>query len=187
MTELPDAASDLADISFLGRLSERLSALLEEQTQVVFAQHGVVVPVRSCSLLTVFARVDSATAADLARTLDQSHQLIMQKLPKLVRLGLLVQGRDATDSRRKVFRLTAAGRAQLDQLARCRTLIARAYRDLAEEVGELHVQLLRTTDALRARPLHERVAAPSPVTPQAGPAPRRAGRRTTRRSLTGQR
>ena len=56
----------LDDPVFLGRTVERLSTLIETQSEVIFKEHGVIIPVKSCSLMIQLARLEHATAADLA-------------------------------------------------------------------------------------------------------------------------
>ncbi|KQZ64648.1 hypothetical protein ASD67_09350 [Sphingopyxis sp. Root1497] len=156
MPASPDTASDLDDISFLGRLSEALSTRIEEQTRPLFDAAGITVPVRSCSLLTALGEAGEASAAELARTLGQSHQLVMQKCPALLRLGLITQHPDPGDARRKMFRLTHAGRDQLARIDAYSERISDVYRTLFEEVGDVHGAILRALNALEARPLSER-------------------------------
>ena len=156
MPASPDTASDLDDISFLGRLSEALSTRIEEQTRPLFDAAGITVPVRSCSLLTALGEAGEASAAELARTLGQSHQLVMQKCPALLRLGLITQHPDPGDARRKMFRLTHAGRDQLARIDAYSERIGDVYRTLFEEVGDVHGAILRALNALEARPLSER-------------------------------
>jgi len=156
MPASPDTASDLDDISFLGRLSEALSTRIEEQTRPLFDAAGITVPVRSCSLLTALGEAGEASAAELARTLGQSHQLVMQKCPALLRLGLITQHPDPGDARRKMFRLTDAGRDQLARIDAYSERISDVYRTLFEEVGDVHGAILRALNALEARPLSER-------------------------------
>ena len=95
-----DSSTALDDISFLGRLSEALSQRIEEQTRPLFGEAGIIVPVRSCSLLTALRTAGEASAADLARALGQSHQLVVQKCPALLRLGLITQHADPSDAGR---------------------------------------------------------------------------------------
>lgn len=153
-TDLPKT---LDDISFLGRLSEALSTRIEEQTRPLFDAAGIVVPVKSCSLLTAIGQAGEASAADLARALGQSHQLVVQKCPALLRLGLVTQHADPADARRKVFRLTDAGRDQLARIAAYSQRIGGVYRRLFEEVGDVHGAILKTLEALADRPLTERI------------------------------
>jgi DNA-binding MarR family transcriptional regulator len=148
---------DISSIVFLGRLSERLSAVIEAQTLSVFNRMGVIIPARSCSLLVTLSKVESAAAADLARELGQAHQLVLQKLPKLVRLGLVTHSEDEHDARRRLFQVTRQGREQLKKFDRCCDLIARAYDGLFAEVGNAHEVILLTIDALEKKPLADRI------------------------------
>jgi DNA-binding MarR family transcriptional regulator len=152
-TDRPDA---LDDISFLGRLSEALSARIEEQTCELFDEAGIVIPVKSCSLLTALRQAGEASAAELARMLGQSHQLVVQKCPALLRLGLVTQHADPADARRKLFRLTDKGAAQMTLLDSYTANISAVYARLFEETGDAHAVLLKTLRALEARPLRER-------------------------------
>ncbi len=149
-------STDLDDISFLGRLSEALSAKIEEQTRELFDDAGIVFPVRSASLLTALGGAGKASAADLARMLGQSHQLVLQKLPALLRLGLISQHADPGDARRKLFRLTSEGGVQLAKLDAYRKRIGAVYRQLFDEVGDVHQAIMKAIDALEKRPLRQR-------------------------------
>lgn len=149
-------STDLDDITFLGRLSEALSMRIEEQTRPLFDDAGITVPVRSCSLLTALGEAGEASAAELARALGQSHQLVVQKCPALLRLGLITQHADPTDARRKIFRMTDAGRDQLRRIDAYSVRISGIYRTLFEEVGDVHGAILKTLAALADKPLSER-------------------------------
>jgi DNA-binding MarR family transcriptional regulator len=152
-----DISTDLDDITFLGRLSEALSQRIEEQTRPLFDEAGITVPVRSCSLLTALLEAGEASAADLARALGQSHQLVIQKCPALLRLGFITQHADPTDARRKIFRLTDAGRDQLARIDAYSVRISAVYRTLFEEVGDVHGAILKALKALADKPLSERI------------------------------
>ncbi len=157
-----DISTGLDDISFLGRLSEALSQTIEDQTRDLFDATGIVIPVRSCSLLTALRQAGEASAAGLARALGQSHQLVIQKCPALIRLGLMTQHPDPADARRKLFRLTAKGHAQMVMLDSYSDGITAVYQRLFEETGDVHAMILKTLEALKERPLHQR-AAPTPA------------------------
>lgn len=156
MTERKNKPAAIDDIVFLGRAVERLSMLIAEQSKTIFDERGIVIPVRSCSLLTVLSNLGMASAADLARELGHSHQLVMQKIPKLIRLGLIRDGNDENDGRRRIFRLTDAGANQLVKFEQCRVIIRAAYEGLFAEVGDVMDLVARTTDALNERPLDKR-------------------------------
>ena len=156
-TELSKSELDLTNTSYLGRLAERLSALIEDQTEDLFERHGIVIPVRSCSLLEATAKLGPASTADLANALGQSHQLIAQKTPKLMKLRLISQSKDASDARRKVFRVTKKGEAQLQALADCTALLHQAYSELFSEVGDVARVIRDATAALEDRPIIARI------------------------------
>lgn len=161
---LTDGARDPAaidDVVFLGRAVERLSVLIAEQSRVVFETMGIVIPVRSCSLMTVLAALGTASASDLARELGHSHQLIMQKIPKLLRLGLIEYRDDDHDARRRLFAPTAEGLSQLAKFEQCTVMISSAYAGLFAEVGDVRRFVDRATDALNARPLEQRINFPA--------------------------
>ena len=150
---------DLSNASYLGRLAERLSALIEEQTAEVFDRHGIIIPVRSCALLETISKLGSASAADLSTALGQSHQLIAQKTPKLMKLRLISQSKDARDARRKVFKVTKRGQDQLRLLSDCSVLIKEAYAALFTEVGDVAAVLIQASSALEEKPIMERIDA----------------------------
>ncbi|MCA0209966.1 MAG: MarR family winged helix-turn-helix transcriptional regulator [Proteobacteria bacterium] len=149
--------ADLDDISFLGRLSEALSQRIEEQTRPLFDDAGITIPVRSCSLLTALDAAGEASAAELARALGQSHQLVVQKCPALLRLGVITQHADPADARRKILRLTDAGRDQLRRIDDYSAKISDVYRTLFEEVGDVHGAILKALNALADKSLAERI------------------------------
>jgi DNA-binding MarR family transcriptional regulator len=157
LTERKPNPVAIDDGVFLGRAVERLSVLIADQTKMVFDSMGVVIPVRSCSLMIVLAKLGKASASDLARELGHSHQLVMQKIPKLVSLALLDHQIDNNDARRKIFYLTDEGVAQLAKFEKCTALIRNAYDDLFAEVGDVRQCIDRTVDALSQRPLDERI------------------------------
>ena len=148
-------AAELDDPVFLGRAVERLSALIEEQSATVFQAHGVTIPVKSCSLVSVLAVRGAATAAELARSLDTSHQLVLQKIPKLLKLGL-IETRQDEDARKRTFVLTAEGTRQYGRFQRGSTAIRSAYSELFAEIGDVFDLASRATEVLQKRTLAER-------------------------------
>lgn len=152
-----DRADALDDPIFLGRAVERLSNMIEEQCEVIFRMHGVTIPVKSCSLISVLAQLNTGTAAELSRHMDVSHQLVLQKIPKLVKLGLISSALDREDARKRAFSLTAEGHRQLKRFQHCRSLILEAYGELFAEIGDLISVISKASSALRHRSLKERI------------------------------
>ncbi|MDE1468298.1 MarR family winged helix-turn-helix transcriptional regulator [Aurantiacibacter sp. D1-12] len=145
------------ELSYLGKHSERLSDLIEEQTALLFAAADICIPVKSCSLLEALSQCEPAAASDLANALGRSHQLIMQKLPKLVQLGLIERSEDPDDRRRYLLTVTPEGQAQLERLDRVMPDIAAAYRKIEREVGPVLEPIVAMTQKLLEIGLADRV------------------------------
>ena len=143
--------------AFLGKKTEELSTLIEQQVQPVFDELGIVIPVKSASLIRSLVGLESASAADLARAMDCSHQLVIQKLPALTKRKLVTCRNDSNDKRRKVYRLSAIGKKQVELLEECLAGFEALYAQLFKETGcDLFVVLEKTIAALQKEDLQSR-------------------------------
>jgi DNA-binding MarR family transcriptional regulator len=145
------------DRTYLGRLSEQLSELIEQQSVEVFKRAGVVIPVKSSSLMAAIATLGPVSVADLVRALNRSHQLIQQKIPKLVTLGLVSRQPDPDDQRVVLIALTQAGREQLALLDGLNEAFERAYAAMEQDAGPVFDNISRAILSLRNRPLIDRM------------------------------
>ena len=143
--------------TFLGLLSEQLSDLIEQQSAEVFRRAGLVIPVKSASLLGAVASLGPVSISDLVRALNRSHQLIQQKMPKLVALGLVTRRPDPEDQRAVLIEITEKGREQLALLDGLSRQFERAYAGMEAEAGPVFDGLNRAILALKARPLIDRM------------------------------
>ena len=143
--------------TFLGRLSEQLSDLIEQQSAEVFQRAGIVIPVKSSSLLGAIATLGPVSVADLVRALDRSHQLIQQKMPKLLALGLVSRRPDPDDQRVNLIEITDRGREQLALLDRLTPEFERAYAEMEQEAGPVFDTVARAIRSLKARSLNDRI------------------------------
>lgn len=143
--------------TFLGRLSEQLSDLIEQQSAQVFARAGLILPVKSSSLLGAVATLGPVSAADLVRALDRSHQLIQQKMPKLLKLGLVSRRPSPDDQRVILIEITDKGREQLALLDSLDAEFERAYAEMEADAGPVFDTLTRAVAALKAKPLIDRM------------------------------
>lgn len=143
--------------TFLGRLSEQLSDLIEQQSAEVFKRAGLVLPVKSSSLLVAIATLGPVSVADLVRALDRSHQLIQQKVPKLVKLGLVTRQPDPDDQRVTLIEITDSGREQLVLLESLDGEFIRAYAEMEDEAGPVFDSINRAILSLKSRPLIDRM------------------------------
>ncbi|SJM59588.1 hypothetical protein FM111_07195 [Brevundimonas diminuta 3F5N] len=145
------------DRTFLGRLSEQLSELIEQQSAEVFKRAGIVIPVKSSSLLGAIATLGPVSVADLVRALDRSHQLIQQKMPKLLALDLVSRRPDPNDQRVNLIEITDRGREQLALLDRLTPEFERAYAEMEEEAGPVFDTIGRAIRSLKTRALSDRM------------------------------
>jgi DNA-binding MarR family transcriptional regulator len=145
------------DRTFLGRLSEQLSELIEQQSAEVFKRAGIVIPVKSSSLLGAIATLGPVSVADLVRALDRSHQLIQQKMPKLLTLGLVSRRPDPDDQRVNLIEITDKGREQLALLDGLDSQFERAYAEMEEDAGPVIEGIKRAIISLKSRPLIDRM------------------------------
>lgn len=145
------------DRTFLGRLSEQLSELIEQQSAEVFQRAGIVIPVKSSSLLGAIATLGPVSVADLVRALDRSHQLIQQKMPKLMTLGLVSRRPDPDDQRVILIELTDRGREQLALLDGLDPEFERAYAEMEADAGPVFDGIKRAITSLKSRPLIDRM------------------------------
>jgi DNA-binding MarR family transcriptional regulator len=143
--------------TFLGLLSEQLSDLIEQQSTEVFRRAGLVIPVKSSSLLGAIASLGPVSISDLVRALNRSHQLIQQKMPKLVALGLITRRPDPEDQRAVLIEITEKGRQQLALLDGLTQAFERAYAGMEEDSGPVFDGIARAIQALKARPLIDRM------------------------------
>jgi len=145
------------DRTFLGRLSEQLSELIEQQSAEVFKRVGIVIPVKSSSLLGAIATLGPVSVADLVRALDRSHQLIQQKIPKLLALDLVSRRPDPNDLRINLIEITDRGREQLALLDGLTPEFERAYAEMEQEAGPVFDTVARAIRSLKARSLNDRI------------------------------
>jgi DNA-binding MarR family transcriptional regulator len=138
--------------AFIGKQADDLSNLIREQIKPIYDSLGIVVPVKSCSVIHYLHNFDALSVTDLAKHLKQSHQLIKQKLPKLQNLGLIEQRDDDNDKRRSTYHLTNEGKNQAELLDE-NSLIS-VYQHLSDEIGaDLHKVLNQAINGLKHKDL----------------------------------
>ncbi|MBL4660168.1 MAG: MarR family transcriptional regulator [Alcanivoracaceae bacterium] len=126
--------------SFIGKQADDLSNLIREQLQPIYESLGIVVPVKSCSIIHYLFKFDGISVTDLAKKLNQSHQLVKQKLPKLQNLGLINQQPDNNDKRRTTYHLTESGQQQARLLEE--NSLHAVYEHLSDEINANLYQVL---------------------------------------------
>jgi len=108
-------------------------------------------------LLGAIATLGPVSVADLVRALDRSHQLIQQKIPKLLALDLVSRRPDPNDLRINLIEITDRGREQLALLDRLTPEFERAYAEMEQEAGPVFDTVARAIRSLKARSLNDRI------------------------------
>ncbi len=128
-----DNNNDTVVRSFIGKQAEDLGNLICVQIKPVYESLGISVPVKSCSIIHFLNQFGQASLADLAKSLQQSHQLVKQKIPRLLKLGFITAEQDQDDKRRTLYSLTKEGVEQAQLLNK--HSFADVYENLSREVN----------------------------------------------------
>ena len=138
--------------TFIGKYADDLGQLISAQIKPVYAALGIIVPVKSCSLVHTLAKLKQASLMELANHLNQSHQLVKQKVPRLLELRIISQSQDPDDKRRTLYQLTEAGQQQAAILNQ--DPMAGIYQQLSDEVGcDIRQVLTRAIEQLQGKDL----------------------------------
>ncbi|MEO9634217.1 MAG: hypothetical protein ABJF89_05310 [Parasphingorhabdus sp.] len=94
---------------------------------------------------------------EIARALDEQHQLTAHRAKQLESLSLVRRKQDANDKRRRTFHLTQKGRVEAEKVeAVCRQGVE-IFEDLSEELGcDLNRVLNSAHALLQQRPVVSR-------------------------------
>ncbi len=144
--------------AFLAHLLRRISDELVEADRQWHAEAGIANPPRTSSTLLALDAHGPMAVTELAATLRQSHQLVMQWIRALQAADLVVTSRDPGDARRSIVALTARGRRQLRALRQTIAAVERATRSLLDEVAPgLDAKLWALEHALRREAFVDRI------------------------------
>lgn len=148
--------------AFVANMLDRLAGRIVEQGDELLRDAGVVIPSRSASTLLLLGEARNLSVADVARLLDQPHQLVTQRTDLLIALGAVTRVDDSRDARRRVLRLTAKGRRELGKLNAVLVEAQEAICALYREIGcDLFDAAERAMDALDRASLRQRIEARS--------------------------
>ncbi|GHF92107.1 MarR family transcriptional regulator [Thalassotalea marina] len=139
----------LQNMLFTGKVSTDFGNLISVQMTPVYESLGIIIPVKSSSIMAMIKKHKIISLADLSKALHQSHQLVNQKLPKLHQLNLITKESDPNDKRCKVFSLTEQGEKQVQLLTEQSEKIRELFCGLSTELGvDIHALLESAIDAL---------------------------------------
>jgi DNA-binding MarR family transcriptional regulator len=143
--------------SFLGFKLSRLVELIISQGDQVFKAQGLSFPPRAASTVLLISDSESSTTADIARQLQQPHQVATQRVEMLIDLGLIKRTVDPKDARRKKLTLSKRGRDECVLLRKNLKQANSVFDNLYHEIDiNLSAAAQRAFDALSQKSLPER-------------------------------
>lgn len=119
--------------AFVGKHADDLGNLISLQIKPLYESLGIVVPVKSVSIVYQLSQASQASLADLSKALGQSHQLVKQKIPKLLKAGIIHAQQDPADKRKTLYTLTNLGQQQAVLLQQ--HSLEQVYQHLSAEIG----------------------------------------------------
>lgn len=119
--------------AFVGKHADDLGNLISMQIKPLYESLGIVVPVKSVSIVYQLSQTHQASLADLSKALGQSHQLVKQKIPKLLKAGIISADHDPADKRKTLYTLTTLGQQQATLLKQ--HSLELVYQHLSAEIG----------------------------------------------------
>ncbi len=146
--------------AFLGNLLIRLLEVIEAQGDELYRDAGLSFPPRASSTILLISERDGVTTADIARELQQPHQLATQRVETLIKSGLLRRKSDPADARRRRLLLTKNGKREVAVLRATLHDAKKMYEDLFQEIGaNLSENAQFAMSALEEKSIIERITA----------------------------
>lgn len=144
--------------SFVGARAQRLANLISGQGDALLKAADLIVPSRCTSIVLYLDHNGPASLVEIARALDEQHQLTAHRAKQLEDLSIITRKPDPDDQRRRTFHLTQKGKDEAKGIeARCRQAIT-IFEAIGGEIGcDLNELLDRAYDVLEQRPLTDRV------------------------------
>ena len=128
-----------------------------DQGEDLLADVGLLFPSRTVSSVLLIGERGSISAADIAKVLEQPHQLVTQRVDLLIKLGIAERTGDPDDARRKILKLTQLGHTQLELLQRRLAQATQVFDDLFIEIEcDLSAIAMRAMSALDRQSITER-------------------------------
>lgn len=145
--------------AFLANQLHRLVDLIAKQGDELLMAAGLSLPSRAVSSVMLIGEHGQISAADIARELEQPHQLVTQRIDNLIELGFVGRVDDPRDGRRKILKLTRKGKKEWRLLDACLRDAEQVFLDLHQEIEcDLSAVTLRAIKALSSESIVDRMA-----------------------------
>lgn len=155
--------------AFLSNTLLRLVDLIALQGDDLLREAGITIPARAVATMLYIGDKGEASLADIAKALNEAHQLTAHRVEGIIQLGLTERANDPTDGRRKILRLTGEGQVQYQRLLIRLAEIEQAFLGLYAEIGHNLPGILdQALQALKRSPLLERIQANSALRSHSG-------------------
>lgn len=156
--------------AFVSNTLLKLVDLIALQGDDLLHDAGIIVPSRAVACALFVGDKGRVSLADVAKALDEPHQLTAHRVEGLIGLGLLERISDSDDRRRKILMLTRKGKVQHQRLITRLAEIEQAFLGLYAEIEhDLPTILEQALAALHRTPMLERIQANATKTGEPGP------------------
>ena len=136
--------------AFLANRLDRLADLISDQGQEFLNEAGLDIPSRMVSIILLIENAQEITAAEIASTLNQPHQLVTQRIEILMNLALIERKADPGDRRRKLLVLTEKGQDQYKilqvSLAQAADVFAAMFKEIDCDLAEVAMRAIAALD-----------------------------------------
>jgi len=144
----------------LGTQLRHLIELLDGAVEASYVEAGLDYRPRYTPVMRALAAVDALTIGEIAAQAGITQPAATQTVAVMVKEGLLVTSAGASDARRKMVRLSEAGRAMLPRLQQCWQATSRAAASLDAQLSHpLSETLASAIDALEKESFGDRIRA----------------------------
>lgn len=148
----------IESIASFGRMVRILKDTIETQVEALAQDCGCTAKAPMLSPILLLAEDGALTAADIARRLDDSHQLTTQRINWLIQNKYAKTGPNKEDARSRSVTLTAKGKKEAEKVVQLSAKLEQAYQGLfAELESDLLKHCRQAVRSLIALPLRERV------------------------------
>jgi len=145
--------------AFLANQLYRLADLIAKQGDDLLMGAGLSLPSRAVSSVLLIGERGQKSAADIAKELDQPHQLVTQRIEILIELGLVGRIDDPSDGRRKILELTRKGKKELRLVETCLRDAEEVFLNLYQEIEcDLSNVTLSALKVLSSKSILDRIA-----------------------------
>ncbi len=143
--------------AFVANQLIRLADMISDQGEALLMDARLSFPARAVSTVLLIGDRGAMTAADIAGTLEQPHQLVTQRVELLLNAGVIEKLTDQNDARRKILKLSPEGEAQFARLQMMLEKADKVFSVLFAEIScDLPEVIIRFSNALNNSPLLER-------------------------------